>query len=231
MSLDDVDFGRISYRSRLTFHSWFHDLVLGDTTVMEDVREEFEKYEWLFGIEDSALNEILQRPSGPLWDKDEGRSSVLIGLCGLVEAHERGDFKSERRRAATVIRELLDNYRCLRGMLVEERKNLYRDLVTKLRDEDIAKYMEIIGKTEWIGELEKQNEAFEGQMEEVANYERLDRNGKLKAVCEDLDEMYRVIVGKISTCAKIKGNEKKYKKIITALESRIRLMNCDGQSC
>jgi hypothetical protein len=117
-----------------------------------------------FADEDDALKKILKSAITPhIVDADRDRDETYQGLVNTVRAGQT-HFDATRRAAAERLAVVVDTYRNVASMTLEEESSAIHNLLSEL----VAKHTTDVQELDlegWIGELDRRNIAFEKLME------------------------------------------------------------------
>jgi Fe-S-cluster formation regulator IscX/YfhJ len=218
MKFKNVDFEYLSHKSHLRFHTWFCGFVSKDAYVVGQLGQYFDKYMKCYNIEKESFNKNLTELETSLRKLNEKRNMVFKGMKSLLIAHCE-DYKEDRRDAAQKICEALKT--SWMGRKAPNAKNsLYDVIAEKMKDENIAEAMSILGMSDWVTEMEKENKKFqrllcEGNLDETVRFDEY-----LWIARFDLDVEYERVLEIISTYIEVDGEEK-YKNFVEKLTTRL----------
>ncbi|MFZ4548865.1 MAG: DUF6261 family protein, partial [Bacteroidales bacterium] len=151
-------------------------------------------------------------------EADDLRDNTFIGLCDAIKSAGR-HFRPEVQQAASRLQVIIGNHSNLIRKSYDEETAAINSLINDFNTVGAAD-VAIIGLTDWVNELQANNNAFDdlkkGRYTEEAGKTQL----QMKEVRLQLDEAYHAIVNRINALIVVNG-ETAYSNFVNELNQRV----------
>lgn len=224
MEIKKFDSKNLRNEEHYEFHAQINGLIIKYTPANLGVEVDYPTYLSAFNEEGEAVDFIRKSATTEqLETADYERDLVFRGLADSVKTGQQ-HFKPEVRKAADKLAVMLDHYGNVARMPYDQETGALTTLLVKLTTQHSAE-INIVGVSEWIGELSAKNKAFSKLMAsrttESANKTKL----RMTPIRLKVDDAYTILIKRVNALAIVNG-EAAYKDFINELNDLInRLEN------
>jgi hypothetical protein len=153
-----------------------------------------------------------------LYDADNIRDHTFSGIVSVVKAAAH-HFKPEIKAAALRVQVLLDSYGNIAIKPYDQETASITKFISELQTKSVAD-VTLLGLTDWLIELKKQNDAFDALKKSRYTEEASKPQQNHKIARSEVDNAYRAIVKRVNALSEVNG-PKTYASFITELNQRI----------
>lgn len=205
------------------FHTETSDLVSRFTAEALGIQNQYAEYLPLLANEGEALDVVRKSAlTTPIAEADHKRDSTNRGMSDTIIGATH-HFNPAKREAADRLKIVLDHFGNINTKPYNEQTAAIKALVNDLKTthaDDVA----IVGVTDWVDELELNNNEFEALQNERYSDEAGQTQLKMKEVRIEVDSAYETITKRINALVVVNGPEA-YEAFIKELNKRIENYN------
>ena len=171
-------------------------------------------------VNENTSMDVLRKSAitDSLVDTDNIRDNTFSGIVNLLKSATH-HFKPEVKAAALRVQVLFDGYGNVAVKPYDQKTAAITKLVAELQGK-MAADVTLLGLTDWLTELKKQNDAFDNLKKNryTENAAKPQQNHKIAR--SEVDNAYRAIVKRLNALNEVNG-PKAYASFITELNKRI----------
>jgi len=219
MKINELSLQRLKNEEHFQFHADFKGLVHTFNPATLKVDAAFAAYLPIFSNESEALDVIRKSMlTDDIAEADDLRDSTYIGLGDAIKSAGR-HFRPEVQQAASRLQVIIGNHSNLIRKSYDEETAAINSLINDFNTVGAAD-VAIIGLTDWVNELQANNNAFDdlkkGRYTEEAGKTQL----HMKEVRLQLDEAYHAVINRINALIIVNG-ETAYSNFVNELNQRV----------
>jgi hypothetical protein len=223
MEISSIYLKNLRNEEHYKFQTDFAHLVTTHTPATLGIETQFDPYQTLLANEGTALDVIRKSATTEqIFDSDTLRDETFSGLAGTVKSMVN-HYKAEVKAAAARLQVVFGNYNNVAVKPYDEETAAITKLVADLQGNysaDVA----IMGLTEWVAQLQTQNEAFDTLKKARYTEEAAKTQLKMKETRTATDVAYHAMVKHIDALIEING-ETAYSSFVNELNTYIDSYN------